>query len=69
MENTVIYGNEDHDISLNAYRSSDHEKLIFENACLAEVDRSRGDCEEVADKVMTQGLHSALTMYIALARE
>jgi len=43
VENTVIYGNENHDISLNEYRSSDHEKLIFENACVAEVERSRED--------------------------
>ena len=65
----MIYGNDDHDISLNEYRSSEHDKLIFENACDAEVDRSRSDWEEIADKVMTQGLHSALTMYIALAKE
>lgn len=69
VENTVIYGNDDAGISFNEYRSSEHDELIFENACEADLERSRDDCPDVADKVMTQGLHSAITMYISLARE
>lgn len=39
VEHAIIYGNDDEGISHNEYRSSQHDDLIFENACLAEQDR------------------------------
>jgi hypothetical protein len=33
VENTLIYGNDDEDIPYNNYLSSDHESILFENAC------------------------------------
>jgi PAS domain S-box-containing protein len=68
VENSLIFGNDDEGITFSEMRSKEHDDLLFENACTAAVIRSLGDCEEVGNKAMMQGLHSALGMYINLAR-
>jgi hypothetical protein len=64
VENALMYGNEEEGIPYNDYLSSDHESLFYENACDVPQIRGLDDCETVGDKVMMQGLHSAISMYI-----
>lgn len=68
VENSLIFGNDDVGITFSEMRSQKHDDLLFENACTANVHRSKADCETVGNKAMMQGLHSALGMYITLAR-
>lgn len=68
VENSLIFGNEDAGISLSEMRSEKHDNLLFEDACEVDFDRSKTDCDNVGDKVVSQGLHSALGMYTTLAR-
>lgn len=64
----MIFGNEDEGITFSEMRSREHDDLLFENACNVDIKRGRDDCEEVGNKAMMQGLHSALGMYINKAR-
>jgi PAS domain S-box-containing protein len=68
VENSLIFGNADEGIHSTSMRSQSHDDLLFQNACLAPVLRSKSDCETVGNKAMIQGLHSAIGLYITLAR-
>jgi len=68
VENSLIFGNPDHSIAYSGLRSAQHDSVLFTDACDIEVNRSQADCPEVADRALSQGLHSALGMYITLAR-
>ena len=68
VENSLIFGAEEHGIAFSEMRSQEHDDILFENACNVEVSRSKPDCDTVGDKAMMQGLHSALGMYTTLAR-
>jgi hypothetical protein len=68
VENTLIFGNPQESIHFSDMRSDAHDMLMFSDACSAPVYRSLGDCPTVAKKAMMQGLHSALSMYVTLAR-
>jgi hypothetical protein len=68
VENSLIFGNDEEGITYTDHYSSEHEKLLYTDACDLTRDRSKDDCEEVWDKVMTQGIHSSIVTYIALAR-
>lgn len=69
VENSLIFGNPDKELSFDDKRGSTHEELLFENGCIAPVNRSISDqCLSVGDQAMAQGLHSALGIYTTLAR-
>lgn len=68
VENTLIFGNPQESIHFSDMRSDAHDVLMFSDACSAPVYRSLGDCPTIAKKAMMQGLHSALSMYVTLAR-
>lgn len=68
VENSLIFGNPDYSIAYSGLRSAQHDSLLFTDACGTEVNRSETDCGEVADKALAQGMHSALGMYVTLAR-
>ena len=68
VENSLIFGNTEQGLSFNDVRSSIHDELLFTNGCIAPVNRSDANCSKVGDGIMTQGLHSALSMYTTLAR-
>ena len=68
VENTLIFGNPQESIHFSDMRSNQHDLLMFSDACSAPIYRSLSDCPTVAKKAMMQGLHSALSMYVTLAR-
>jgi len=68
VENSLIFGNSEAGLTFSSMRSSGHDALLFDDACTAPVVRSGSDCGSVGNKVMQQGLHSALAMYLTLAR-
>ena len=68
VENSLIFGNSEAGLTFSNMRSGTHDSLLFEDACIAPTARSKSDCTTVGNKVMEQGLHSALAMYITLAR-
>ena len=68
VENSLIFGNPDYGLSFSDLRSTTHDDLLFSSACVSSPWRSLPDCATVGDKVMMQGLHSALDMYGTLAR-
>lgn len=68
VQNSLIFGNSDVDITYTDIRSTAHEDLLFQNGCVAPIVRSKTDCDSVGNKVMMQGLHSAISSYITLAR-
>lgn len=68
VENSLIFGNPDHSLAYSGLRSSEHDSVLFTDACAIALNRSDMDCAEVADKALAQGLHSALGMYGTLAR-
>lgn len=68
VENSIVFGNEENGLTFSSMRSSKHDALLFDDACTAPVVRSIADCAVIGNKVMQQGLHSALAMYITLAR-
>lgn len=68
VENSLIFGNDREGISYTDALSSEHEDLLFTDACEAPQDRSKDDCDTIGDKAMTQGIHSAIVLYISTAR-
>jgi hypothetical protein len=53
VENSLIFGNEKEGITYTDSLSTEHEDLLFTNACDLTKARSKDDCETVGDKVMT----------------
>jgi len=68
VENSLIFGNEREGISYTEALSTEHEDLLFTDACDLDKDRSKDDCDLIGDKAMTQGVHSALVLYVSTAR-
>lgn len=68
VENSLVFGNSEAGLTFSSMRSSGHDALLFDDACTAPVVRSNAYCASVGNKVMQQGLHSALAMYMTLAR-
>lgn len=68
VENSLIFGNDEAGLTFSNLRGSEHDTLLFTDACIAPISRNQTDCETIADKAMKQGLHSALGMFITLAR-
>lgn len=68
LENQLIYGDKDSGRLFSDYRSREHNELLFENGCIAPVIRGDGECYAVGKRAMVQGLHSAVGVYVALAK-
>lgn len=68
VENSLIFGNKDYPIAFANIRSTEHDSLMFTDACSLSQNRSESDCNSVANEALSQGLHSAIGMYVALAR-
>ena len=68
VENSLIFGNTDQDLSFASVRGSQQETLLFEDACIAPALRSGPDCASIADGTLKHGLHSAMGLYMTLGR-
>jgi len=65
VEMELVYGT---GMLFTGLRSKEHNTLLFANACALQQHRGAEDCYEVADRALAQGLHSALSSYVTLAR-
>ncbi|CAG9333953.1 unnamed protein product [Blepharisma stoltei] len=68
VENSLIFGNDEEGLTYNDMRSSEHDKILFDDACDVPLIRNLDDCSTAGDGMLMQGLHSALGAYTTLAR-
>jgi PAS domain S-box-containing protein len=68
VEQNLVFGNNDVGVTYIQMRSKAHDALLFEDACSSPLFRSKSDCASIYNQAMMQGLHSAVALYISLAR-